>query len=256
MLMSVLKENFRRSKNSWEFCSANLDMLRKYDLWTATAVELHAILNSENRLQNTQRFSFSHPNGFDLFVLDQAEEKVSEAPAFRLRLHAWYETDLASDQGDIHNHAWDFCSFVLTGALRFQTFAEVPGRKTSLMHKFWYDTKMEAATDRGPIHLVPGLDTVFTSGGSYAFQHQTLHKAAPISREPCLTLVVTGPYQRTGSEVVLSNQKKKQQEFLGQKIGKEELKTRLRELLFMIEKGGSLAAFPAPSQVLMKGLLS
>ena len=75
---------------------------------------LETILQDENLLIYVSSKSYSHENGFDKITL--FENLYS-----KLRLHLWMKDGIKYSE-NVHNHRWDFCSKIITGAYQFENF--------------------------------------------------------------------------------------------------------------------------------------
>lgn len=78
---------------------------------------LTSVLESPEQLQELAGRSYRHENGFSKLIL-------SSSKTHSLRLHIYWNDSAENYQENIHNHRWDFSSFVLKGALT-QDFFEI-----------------------------------------------------------------------------------------------------------------------------------
>jgi hypothetical protein len=180
--------------------SAQLSAMRAFvagpDTLSWTVDTLQHILKDHDHLAEIANQSFAHPNGFDSIPLENSH------PSHRVRLHVWWpEASLVTE--DVHNHAWNFASHVLTGALTFKTYrksdAGVPHfhYPWRIGEKGTYDSNVVAT-----VKLDMVLDACFTENTYYTFDLDELHRVAPVKTpRPVSTLVIIGKMQRNGSDV-------------------------------------------------------
>lgn len=147
--------------------------------------------------------SVTHPNGFDLLTLTGGLPAPDRLPTYRLRLHIWWQQHVIED---VHNHAWDFCSRVLTGALRFSTYqhATPDDRPAQVFYRYRYHFGSDGDFSDQPIervHLARGLDAILATATTYSFRHDQLHRVAPSPGSVVATLVVTGRFRTNGSDI-------------------------------------------------------
>jgi hypothetical protein len=144
-----------------------------------------------------------HPNGFDLINLAGALPRLDQLPPYRVRLHIWWpeRRDVIED---VHNHAWNFASCVVTGALRFITYA--PTSDPQAQWFYWYPYRFGSDGVYTPEHveqtrLRPAFDAALATGTRYHFDYRELHRVIPLDDQPTATLVVTGRFLRDGSDI-------------------------------------------------------
>jgi hypothetical protein len=82
----------------------------------ATLDFLTYVSASEGHLSRIAEISYIHPLGYRKIVLWQSARRE------RIRLHLWPSSVNNIVQPDVHDHYWDFRSFILSGALRFRHF--------------------------------------------------------------------------------------------------------------------------------------
>lgn len=162
--------------------------------WTEAAIQ--QVLDNPDHLAEIAAQSFAHPNGFDSIPLE------NKHPHYRVRLHVWWpEAALVTE--DVHNHAWDFASRILSGELTFQTYRRAD-QGTPFFHYPWrlggafaYDS-----TQVKTVNLSKVLDACLAEATHYTFDRHELHRVAPVKTDrPVSTLVLIGKWQRDGSDV-------------------------------------------------------
>lgn len=78
---------------------------------------LDELLETPSALAEIAARSYTHENGFvKIILLDGAGLSPS------LRLHIW-PTGTEDCEGNIHNHCWDFWSYMVSGELKFEEFS-------------------------------------------------------------------------------------------------------------------------------------
>lgn len=128
---------------------------------------------------------YRHPNGFyKLKLLSPGTH------AWALRLHVW---DTPAPASDVHNHRWDFASYVISGRLRESRFTLVHG--TGSAQVFTLSRSADGGYRRAPEGVCELNETshyVHTRGQSYALGHRVLHRAEPDGDFPVITAVLQG----------------------------------------------------------------
>ncbi|GAA2855818.1 hypothetical protein GCM10010517_14050 [Streptosporangium fragile] len=163
--------------------------------------ELIALLRADDALVRSMvERSYKHPNGFDRISL------FREPDGLEARIHLW-ERGVPSDEG-IHNHAWDFSSLVLTGALRFQILQQTADGETYDLYRSGmprggrfgdYEFTRLGTTSLGVV-----FDGTVSAGSAY-HQHRDAYHRVLVSPEQSMTatIVVRGPVRRGFSHVVV-----------------------------------------------------
>ena len=135
--------------------------------------------------------SYRHDNNFDKLVLVTSKE-----PEYRLRLHIWWpENSGYSIQPElIHNHRWNFSSFIILGAMTFETFQVTT--HGSPHFKYVYippvDTKSYQMKHNGTEFLSSILQVNMTPGCKYAFESIGLHRVTNQGEVPVVSLMIRG----------------------------------------------------------------
>lgn len=170
-------------------------LLNSYDL----AEIVRSVLTDENR-SSVARSSYCHPNGFTKLVLIPFQPGCVP---FELRLHDWHtgpsmeseEARLARES--IHDHGWDFASYVASGSLLFEEFEEADGGRLYSQFKYLrpgpaieyfqehVGTQALRCTRRG-IHRHPEI---------YFFPRYRLHRTIPSCGTRTVSLMLQSPYR-------------------------------------------------------------
>jgi hypothetical protein len=127
--------------------------------------------------------SFLHPLGFDKIML------INCSPIFTLRLHAWWPNqNFAAEH--IHNHRFNFLSFVVRGGYIMETFRPAcnEGMKmTEYQETSGADGSWELR-EVGPAYIQPIEARTLKQGAGYELPSDVLHKVAVTPDTMCLTL--------------------------------------------------------------------
>jgi len=120
--------------------------------------------------KNLAAKSYSHENGFAKLVIWENENSM-----FRLRLHFWDGSNKINS--NIHNHRFNFTSFILKGAIKnFTWILDDKGDNFSYYH---YLPRLENGTYKmhkiGNAKLRISEETILTEGDVYYLSHETLH---------------------------------------------------------------------------------
>ena len=171
---------------------------------TAWIADLAARLQTDRHLAvQLGQQSVAHPNGFDLITLAGGLPTADRLPPYRLRLHIWWQAGQTLE--DVHNHAWDFCSRILTGSLRFTTYHPTASENSlPEFHRYRYQLGGDGDFRDQPVErarLTQGLDAILAAGTTYSFRHDQLHRVTPAGDDVVATLVITGHFCTRGSDI-------------------------------------------------------
>ncbi|MFE9879080.1 hypothetical protein [Streptomyces sp. NPDC005784] len=155
---------------------------------------LMAALKDRTLLSGT--LCYRHPNGFYKIKL-----LSPGADSWALRLHLW---DGPVAQSDVHDHRWDFSSYIVWGGLLESQFVlergagstpvfELAQRPSSGEYRY---------TPDGVGRLRETARTRRVAGESYTLDHRVLHRADPDGTYPVVTAVLQGRDLRTSTVVV------------------------------------------------------
>ena len=150
---------------------------------------IELILSDKKELEACRRSAYLHVNQFKKIVLRNLGKDVGE-----IRLHKWLPSD--GKELDIHNHPWQFLSFVLEGTLVNTFHAELEGtdyRRTAI-------GPVGQGRD-GYIYIADGLcslsllgATTLPAKGVYLLDHSLIHNA--FAPSGATTLMIQGDFRR------------------------------------------------------------
>lgn len=115
------------------------------------------------------------------------------------RLH-FYTTELPPivPEEDVHNHRYDFTSFILKGEFKQELFLVTVGDSHTLEDE---SCKKDAPTDttRVPCGLTRFSSHIYNAGSSYFIDHNTFHRVKSLN---CITLLRREPIKKDFAQVV------------------------------------------------------
>ncbi len=162
---------------------------------------ISCVLGSRDALDAVAQRSYSHPNGFQKIVL-----LPSCYPSAELRLHIW-NSWIRDEDCKIHNHAWNFSSLVLCGALENVTYEVGEGsalrayRVEALSSANGWASANYTISDAGNIPASESLRVTMAEGTYYRQRAEVFHRVAPRTAF-CATLVAQEPFQSSGSFIL------------------------------------------------------
>lgn len=160
---------------------------------------LRRLLQSPEELAAVAARSYVHDNGFVKIVLESGEDGDGA-----LRLHIWPSE--GEDDGNIHNHCWDFTSVVLTGTLEYEEFVNDDAGALLAEH-FAYapanDFNYELRS-RGTQRLRCTRSGVRDAGDAYEMSGETLHRTRGRHGTTTVTLLAQGPHRREYADVYVT----------------------------------------------------
>jgi hypothetical protein len=140
--------------------------------------------------------AYIHPNGFTKIRL--------AAPPGRnwaIRIHRW---DLPFDQGDVHNHRWDFVSRVISGRIHegqyYETVAPAGDwrrRTCSRDSRGDYILGVDEACELEQIEI-----DSYEMGDSYIRKHERLHHISTDSGHPTVTIMIQSQPRTEATTVI------------------------------------------------------
>lgn len=153
------------------------------------------ISRSPDLLRQVARTSYRHPNGFDIIGIWRDHDDA------RIKLDVWWEND--TDWGWIHNHRFDFSSYVIEGALQSRHYlATEPTDENGV------DVYRLSAPQRSD-EIIPTRKGILLAwegsipaGGSYDIDCNMFHQATGTEGMVTVTLVAQRAAKRAYSEVV------------------------------------------------------
>jgi hypothetical protein len=144
--------------------------------------------HSDEALADVAERSYLHPNGFAKIVL-----KVGGG--YGIRLHVWHRQggEWISDANP-HGHRWEFASWIVVGALRETTFAELTHGKTHLRCDYDRDERgvgFLTPTRTADLRVVDRIDR--RAGTVYQRSRNVVHTVTPMGRDLVASVVLQGP---------------------------------------------------------------
>jgi hypothetical protein len=150
--------------------------------------------------------SHDHENGFQKIGLFR-----SNSTGVQIRLHIWY-SDTARDVSGIHDHRWDFASFVFVGGLFARNFKIVDSANPAqgsapYLFRRLFDAVSESereevkeSSETGECLLSISNEYEALAGAAHSLAHDVPHIAFPVSGMPVTaSLVITGMPSRNYS---------------------------------------------------------
>ncbi|WP_369244479.1 hypothetical protein [Streptomyces sp. R41] len=156
----------------------------------------HLTAATKDRAHLSDTLCYRHPNGFYKMKL-----LSPGADSWALRVHIW---DGPVAQSDVHDHRWDFSSYILSGQLLETQFALDRDAGTTPVFE------LAKGASSGEYRYMPdGVGrlsetsrTRRTPGESYTLDHRVLHRADPAGGYPVITAVLQGRDVRRTTTVV------------------------------------------------------
>ncbi|MBS1206813.1 MAG: hypothetical protein H6R25_3712 [Proteobacteria bacterium] len=159
------------------------------------------VINNDNYLANVASVSYKHVNHFSKVVLINDADPTK----CRLTLHIWKPpfTDEEISQELIHDHRFDFSSYVVSGFQHHEIFkeCEIKSINKVLFQKYKY-----LPSQTGNIHDCffqndVCLDLInekkVNEGNIYTMNHESIHRIVfPSGDKPIISFLVRGPRKR------------------------------------------------------------
>jgi hypothetical protein len=158
---------------------------------------IEAALTPES-ISSVARCSYRHPNGFTKIVLIPF---AGESTPFELRVHDWktihdpaFESQSLVAQS-IHDHGWNFASFLAKGALAFEEFAlSEEGQEFVEFEYIRPDESIRFVLNPiGTARLACTCRGVHQHPDVYFFGRGRLHRSLPVPSERTISLLLQGP---------------------------------------------------------------
>lgn len=164
------------------------------------AALLKQIRRDRSSLAELASCSYRHRNGFDKIVLASAGNG-----GMKLVLHVWPLSDLPC-QDHIHDHRWDFASVVLAGTLKLDMYQrDQVGEAYTLMRYRSLPGPGNCALELDGTMVVSAHASVtMTTGSSYSWSADVLHRAYGLPGQLTATLIVQGPARRSDTSVLVA----------------------------------------------------
>lgn len=147
---------------------------------------LEQLLLDEKALEEVQRNSYYHKNGFRKLVLLKNAD-------FKLRLHLW-EANNEKPHENIHDHRWNFASRLLAGSFQ-TTMWEEDATGPETRRNCRYTPAQEADTygvsEDGQVKLRRKATLTLRAGDLYYMPASTLHQVTDPGKGETVTLMLT-----------------------------------------------------------------
>lgn len=173
------------------------------DSLTRAQAELEPLLTGALRspaaLDAMAARSYAHDNGFFKIVLARRRDYANA-----LRLHVWPGD--SEDEGNIHNHCWDYDSLVLAGELEFQEYELDNAGFVPAVH-YAYAATGDLAYELRPFGrrmLRPTESGRRRTGERYRMTAETLHRTWGSAGTTTVTLLVQGAHRREHADVYVT----------------------------------------------------
>lgn len=155
------------------------------------------VLNDSTVLNSVAAMSYIHSNGFFKLVL-------CESRFYKLRLHFWPGKNENKILSNVHNHRWDFCTYLILGKYEYEDF-EISNTGTDLYHRFKYLPRLNKSYHE----LIPNdvkYLRVKNSGtlkkGERLFRtDDIIHRVTILPNTPTLSLFLSGHDKKDSTDV-------------------------------------------------------
>lgn len=127
---------------------------------------------------------YRHPNGFYKMKL-----LSPGTHAWALRVHLWDAPVLPSD---VHDHRWNFASFIVSGQLQESQFTILRGTGRKQTFTLTRSEDGYHYAPEGVCELTEVRRHTHTAGQVYTLDHRVLHRADPVGDYPVITAVLQG----------------------------------------------------------------
>jgi hypothetical protein len=161
---------------------------------------LRSTLTEPRSIAEISKASYVHTNGFYKIVLVS-----STKPEYKLRLHVWPARlqGRSSREPDIHNHRWDFGSYLAAGSYFYEEFQEDEAGEA--MYKYEYAPLNAigdfALTRLGKMRVCCKFGCLMMEGTRYTLRADVLHHVIHPGACFTATLVLQSRKYRTSTFV-------------------------------------------------------
>lgn len=159
------------------------------------------LMRSHDSLARVASRSYQHDNGFIKIVLSEHETGGSA-----LRLHVW-EPHSSAFRGNIHNHCWNFESYVIAGALCYEEFV-LDSEGPILATRYAYDpasTLSYQLVPKGQASLRSTRTGRHEAGLAYRLTSDTLHRTWSDPTVYTATILRQGHRKRDHADVLATD---------------------------------------------------
>jgi hypothetical protein len=166
------------------------DLLNKICSLTHPSDLIKNVLNNEAHINDVSKMSYRHINGFDKIVLYSSGDNL-----FKLRLHIWWPTEAAYSREHIHNHRWDFATYIVLGSYRLETYVQSKEGEPVYSYSYWSPENQSTykMVPRGCTHAKKMFDVNVFKGNIYQLEHSVLHRVTQLTKSGTVSLVLQGP---------------------------------------------------------------
>ena len=196
---------------------------------------LEGILDDREAMSECAKRSFPHPLGFLKIVL------VTFSNGSKLRLHVWPAERSCDISPDVHDHFWDFCSLILKGEMEFVDFA-----LSESGDRFYHYRLLPTGPARyDQTYLgqsILSVDSVrrIRAGEFICVNRTTLHKAYPVVRGLCATILLQGPQESPCNNIYSNTYEEGADKIVGERpVSVVELEKLLRAVVAILPSKGS-----------------
>ncbi|MFF1766655.1 hypothetical protein [Streptomyces sp. NPDC058249] len=145
----------------------------------------HLMTAAKDRALLSDTLCYRHPNGF--YKMKLLSPGVD---SWALRVHVW---DRPVAQSDVHDHRWDFASYIVSGELLEAQFALDRDAGSTPVFELAKNTSGQYRyTPDGVGRIRETSRTRRAAGESYTLDHRVLHRADPSAGYPVITAVLQG----------------------------------------------------------------
>lgn len=147
---------------------------------------LEQLLLNEKALEEVQRNSYYHKNGFRKLVLLKNAD-------FKLRLHLW-EANNEKPQENIHDHRWNFASRLLAGSFQttiWEEDAAGPETRRNCRYTPAQEANTYGVSEDGQVKLRRKATLTLRAGDLYYMPASTLHQVTDPGKGETVTLMLT-----------------------------------------------------------------
>ncbi|MES2773163.1 MAG: hypothetical protein V4722_03210 [Bacteroidota bacterium] len=151
---------------------------------------ISSLTSDEQYLATMASLSYSHSLGFDKIIIAPYENSN-----YQLRFNIWWSeyTMLANHYEHIHNHRWDFSTYLLLGSYRFENYRPAKAG-LSMHHYFYYEfEKGKYQFDDQGIKEIELFETgILNRREQMSVSNDILHKVVPVQTNvPTVSLFLT-----------------------------------------------------------------
>lgn len=160
---------------------------------------IQKILHSTLLLEEIANRSYCHDNGFDKIVIAKGND-------LQLRIHIWWDGIDIEGQPNIHNHRWNFASYLLCGEYKHEEFVLRQSAPEMIKaHAYIYQPRGETGfyglIENGDSGLELISTTILGKGDFLVSYHDQLHRVMPNRRLTTATIFLNGKVEKATTDV-------------------------------------------------------